>query len=114
MWSDLFSSIPNLFFIRFNWKDTINYKILGKRPCPNNSRKMWPNKLPDIYQNTYKKNVKSLLLFFLEKIYNFKRRKRINLKIITDIFECPSCKESLLKEGEYFRCKKCTIKIEQN
>ena len=115
MWRALFSSIPNLFFIRLNWKDSINYTVLGEKPSPDNSRKMWPKGLPDLYQNfSHKKNVKSFLLFFLDQISAFKRKKRMNTKIINDIFECPSCNDSLLAQGEYFRCKRCTINIDQN
>ena len=115
MWRALFSSIPNLFFIRLNWKESINYKILGEKLSTDNSSKMWPKGLPDLYQSfNYKKNVKARLLFFLNRISAFKRKKRMSTKIITNIFECPSCNDSLLAQDEYLRCKRCTINIDQN
>ena len=112
MWSAIFSSIPNLFFIGLNWKNSIKYKILGKKPNPNNSRKMWPNELPDVYKKfRSKKNLKSYLFLILEKISNLDRKKRMSKKRIKDIFQCSSCKASLIIQGEYFRCKTCNINV---
>jgi len=115
MWKALFSFIPYLFFIRLNWKDSINYKILGEKPRTNNSKKMWPKGLPCNYKKiSHKRNVSSFFLFILNQISSFKRRRRMSLKIIKDIFECPLCKESLIAQGEYFQCKKCTTNIDKN
>ena len=76
---------------------------------------MWPRELPNLYQNfKFKKNVKSFLLFILDHIYAFRRKREMSKKILKNIFECPLCKDSLLAEGEYFQCKKCTIIMDKN
>lgn len=115
MWKALFSSIPNLFFIRLNWTSSINYKIFGEKSTPHNSKAMWPKGFPYLHQNfRSKKNLKSYLLFLLEKIATFERKKRMNKKKFKNMFQCPSCKTILMTPDEYFRCTKCANNITKN
>ena len=114
MWRALFTNMPNLFFIRLNWTGSINYKIFGEKTSIQNSKEMWPKGLPDLNQNfRSKKSLKSYLLFLLEKISTFERKKRMRKKKFKNIFQCPSCKTILINQDEYLQCTKCTVNNEK-
>jgi SAM-dependent methyltransferase len=111
-WKRLYDNNPDLFHLRYFWKDKISFNILN----PDISCE-WINQLSNGEKSSVVKEQKSnrrvgwryLSLLFLEFITKINRNRRLKKFDLFSVLACPTCKNNLTKIDDNFHCCICDI-----
>ena len=109
-WNKLFYSDPDLFHVRYFWKDQIKFRVINPEVDAD-----WVNHIPvrqsateEISSKYNAIDLRSYGLKLLRKIYKLRKNTKVNL---SSILVCPECHNKLSENEVEFICNKCKIKF---
>jgi len=106
-WSKFFYATPQMFHVRYFWRDKIDYQIDNpEEPCT------WSHILDDNTQSevlaTYSsRGWRGWGLRALRRYYAWRNRRQVDW---SSILACPNCHQTLHKRSEFYVCKRCKLR----
>ncbi|MFG1525560.1 methyltransferase domain-containing protein [Halobacteriovorax sp. RZ-3] len=117
-WRKLFFWRPELFHMRYLWKDKIDFEIVNPDFFPAKTI-MLTNKVDDekaYTDNIFKNNIswRTLFNYIFYHFHKFQRTARLKKINLIDILECPKCKGDLREGQKVLVCKQCNYEYKND
>jgi len=107
-WRNLFAGAPDLFHVRYSWKDTIDFEIANpEETCDWLDAVSCGGEKGETMRRYEGRGWRGLGLRTLRRYYQWKNRGKA-LDWLS-ILACPSCRHPLEKQGATFRCAPCRM-----
>lgn len=106
-WKRLTFDAPEMFHVRYFWKDTIDFGIVNPERQFNHTEEV-SNENSGSEEKTYVGvGWRALGLKYLRKYYSWRQQKPIKWLDILACPECRSAKDALIRVGDWFVCGPC-------
>lgn len=103
-WKKVFQGAPDLFHVRYFWKDVIDFEIINPEETCDWVTDYPDNEAVDVHETYSGTGWRSWGLRNLRRYYRWFCRKPIDL---LSILACPECKGILNLANKYYICKAC-------
>ena len=111
-WSEIYFKDPDLFHVRYLWKDKIEYEIQNPSTSCDWIEEIYKNSSSNSTSDGEVENRKSwryLGSIVISKFQKYRRSKRLKNFDIFSVLACPKCKGDLVKNEANATCKTCKI-----
>lgn len=106
-WNRAFYTRPELFHVRFFWKDTIPFEVVNpEENCDWFKDDEAPNLDADTVDEPVKADFRARCLGLLRKARTLSGGARVDL---SQLLACPACRESVRRRGASFVCDRCEV-----
>jgi len=108
-WKRLFYGNPDLFHVRYFWKENIQFKIVNPEVSCDWFVEPVSQGLVDEKITSYASltTLRSLGLLLLRLYYRFRKKKVINLE---ELLVCPECYGALSNDKDFLSCFECRVR----
>lgn len=108
-WRKFFYNNPELFHVRYFWKDNIRFKVINPQVPPDWLKEPLENAPAPAHSAAGKRTLRQTGLSLLRRWHKFKKRKKA-LDLL-EILACPECRKPLTARQYTLLCNRCEMEF---